>query len=367
MRWLAEKSKSLGIVLTIALVGLLLVVPEQVLRLSGFRHESGIRLVPEFIYPAGGHFFSSLVPDDKLFWRHAGGPPGVNSWGFRGKEVQVPKPKGTYRILFLGDSCTEQGYPYMVEERLNEKFKCRDVRFESVVLAIAGFSSYQGKVAAELYGTKVDPDLIIVFFGWNDQWLACGSVDSQKVVSVPNGLRDDLVVWTYRRLRLLQFANWALTKALSASGPKLDQVRVPADHYRENLIKMKTVLETKNRPLVYMTAPTAYYRLGVPAYITKKGFASDAQSAISLHKHYNGIVRDVAAQEGAYLLDLETQMDSVPDIRSIFTEDNIHFTHAGMSVVADSLVDMITTRILAAEPFCRGYPRESTAGQASTK
>lgn len=347
--WLAAKQKSVGLFLTIAVLASLLIVPEQVLRLSGFRYESGIRLIPEFVYPAGGYFFSKLVPDEKLLWRRVAGEADVNSWGFRGHEVQVPKPKGTYRILFLGDSCTEQGYPYMVEERLNQQFKDSDLRFESIVLATSGFSSYQGKVTAELYGAKVDPDLVVVFFGWNDHWLARGSVDAEKIVSVHNGPIDDLIMWTYGRLRVLQFANWALTGRFSAARSGHGQQRVPANQYRENLIEINRILQSRNRPIVFITAPTAYYKLGVPEYITKKGFASDAMSAKSLHKNYNKIVREVAGKEGAYLLDLEPQIGSSPDLRSIFTEDNIHFTQAGLSVVADALVDLIKTQILAAK------------------
>lgn len=52
----------------------------------------------------------------------------INSHGFGDKEHTCEKKKGFYRILVLGDFCTqalqvplEQSFPYVLEERLNSK------------------------------------------------------------------------------------------------------------------------------------------------------------------------------------------------------------------------------------------------------
>ncbi len=80
--------------------------------------------------------------------------------------MEIPKPPGRARVLFLGDSCTQQGYPRLVELYLT--IADEDRSFEAVTLAVAGYSPYQGRVLAETYGVQMQPDFVVVYFGWND-------------------------------------------------------------------------------------------------------------------------------------------------------------------------------------------------------
>ncbi len=52
-----------------------------------------------------------------------------------------------------------------------------------MTLALSGYSSHQGRVLAELYGETLEPDLAVIYFGWNDHWRAYQTIDSQKVVT----------------------------------------------------------------------------------------------------------------------------------------------------------------------------------------
>ncbi len=109
-------SKNLvGWSLTLATLNLFLVVPELGLRAADFRAESGI----QFGYPRPTEFMR-FAPDERLFWKLPPSNQNVNSLGFPGDEIPSPKPAGRYRVMFLGDSCTQQGYPDFVELFLNE-------------------------------------------------------------------------------------------------------------------------------------------------------------------------------------------------------------------------------------------------------
>ena len=172
---LASRGKPVAWLLVIASFNLMIVAPELTLRGAGFRYESNI----QFGYPRPEDF-TTLVPDEFLFWKLAPGP-GVNSMGFPGDEIETPKPADTYRILFLGDSCTWQGYPTGVKLFLEWDAAGKSQRrFDAVSLAVPGYTSYQGRIVAERLAGQVDPDLAVIYYGWNDHWLAYGAVDWRR-------------------------------------------------------------------------------------------------------------------------------------------------------------------------------------------
>jgi len=72
----------------------------------------------------------------------------------------------------------------------------------------------------------------------------------------------------------------------------------------------------------------------VPRYLVEKGFADDPASVLELHRQYNQVTRDVAAEPGVYLLDLAATLEREVDLRSIFVEDGIHLTEEGRWEVA---------------------------------
>jgi lysophospholipase L1-like esterase len=53
------------------------------------------------------------------------------------------------------------------------------------------------------------------------------------------------------------------------------------------------------------------------------------------HRRYNAIVREVAAETGAALVDLEAEAESRADVGRLFVDDRIHFTGEGARWVAE--------------------------------
>ena len=250
--------------------------------------------------------------------------------------MQIPKPSGFCRILFLGDSVPGQGYPNLVEKLLNGKQSAQYV--ESVNLALAGYSSHQGRAVVNKYGAVVDPDLVVISYGWNDHWLAYGSVDSQKVINVNPSWGAELFSMSYRHIRLLQWSRYLLTPLLGADQPLAD-VRVSTNEYADNLTFMGRFFSDRGVPVIFITPPTAHYRLGVPDYLIRQGFAVDKNSVITLHRRYNQILREVAAKNSWLVLDLEREFETGGDLSKIFLEDGIHLTGAGLAVIAARISD----------------------------
>jgi lysophospholipase L1-like esterase len=104
----------------------------------------------------------------------AGVPVGINSLGFRDtREYALEKPRGTFRILVLGDSVTfghgalyETTYPYLLEQRLRAWRP--DVEWQVWNLGVPGYSTRDELTYLQQVGDRYAPDLVIVGFFIND-------------------------------------------------------------------------------------------------------------------------------------------------------------------------------------------------------
>jgi lysophospholipase L1-like esterase len=308
------------------LAGLFLSLTEIVLRLIHFHYEPDL----EFSYPRPGDF-SQLRYDPDVFWTLDPAQPDVNEWGFPGDEILIPKRKGEFRILFLGDSVMQAGYPALVEGCFQQRGYSQ---VKAVSLAIYGYSSYQGRVLAEKYGEMLEPDLVVVEFGWNDHWLAYGEPDAEKQF---HPLSPTKLLWhkALARSRLLQGLAWMETHLTEGKkNPLPGGVRVSAEQYRENLTRIREIFEGKNIPVVFITAPSGWARLGAPEEIFARGFATHAESVTVLHAQYNQIVRETGGE--GYVLDLEKQIQgsSAEQLAQFFETDHIHPSKSGSQEIA---------------------------------
>ena len=331
---LARRGNSVTWFLSVAALNVLLLTPELVLRQAQFRHDAGI----QFGYPRPSEF-EILVPDEELFWRLAPGRPDVNSLGFRGREIERPKPAQVYRVLFLGDSVPYQGYPALVETFLNGPGR-GPRRFASVNLAVPGYSTYQGRRVVARYAEMLEPDLAVISYGWNDHWQAYGAVDSRKTIAVDRSAAGRAMRTLYEHSRLVQWLRWMLAPLLGREQP-LSVVRVPRDEYEANLIDIGSFFAARRVPVIFITPPTAHYALGVPDYLVTEGFAASKERVTALHREYNQIVRDVAAAHGWLSLDLERELAGLDSLPELFGRDGIHLTRAGSALVARRIADFI--------------------------
>jgi lysophospholipase L1-like esterase len=126
-----------------------------------------------------------LERDDDLFWKfkpnqklpeNAWPFKGVisNSQGFREDHfIPLEKPKGEFRILFLGDSCTfgygldyTDSFPNQAEMMLSKGLKGRHV--ECINSGVPGYTIFQGYQNFLKWGSVLKPDWVVVCYGWND-------------------------------------------------------------------------------------------------------------------------------------------------------------------------------------------------------
>ena len=94
----------------------------------------------------------------------------INSLGLRGPEIRDPKPPGRWRVVCLGDSCTfgaAHPYPQILQSMLDER---APGAFEIVNAGVIGYTSLHGLEWFERDLARLRPDVVTLYFGWNDMW-----------------------------------------------------------------------------------------------------------------------------------------------------------------------------------------------------
>jgi len=99
-----------------------------------------------------------------------------NSLGFRGKEISIPKPPGTIRVLVLGDSVTlqtalpeDETYTDLAGKILSASFKV-----EVINAAVTGVGLMEEIGILKENGLRVQPDVVLLGFYLNDSRPAWG-------------------------------------------------------------------------------------------------------------------------------------------------------------------------------------------------
>lgn len=91
----------------------------------------------------------------------------INKLGFADKEYDLIKASGTYRIVVLGDSITEQGwYVKQLEELLN--LRNDGLKYEVFNCGVGGYSVTQYYYYLRDTALSFDPDMVILGFCLND-------------------------------------------------------------------------------------------------------------------------------------------------------------------------------------------------------
>jgi lysophospholipase L1-like esterase len=94
----------------------------------------------------------------------------INSHGIRDQEYAIPKPKGIYRIIILGDSVTfgteypiGQTYPKLLEQKLNQQANPR-LKYEVLNAGVCSYNAIQKFILLKNKLLDYQPDLVIFQF-----------------------------------------------------------------------------------------------------------------------------------------------------------------------------------------------------------
>jgi len=99
--------------------------------------------------------------------------PEHNKLGYRGKDINLPKPEGVFRIVALGGSTTystgtspEESYPAFLQQILRDDYGYTQV--EVINGGMSGYTSWENLANFAFRVLELEPDMIIVYAAVND-------------------------------------------------------------------------------------------------------------------------------------------------------------------------------------------------------
>jgi len=314
--------------LTLALIStyLLFAVVENLLAWTHFDAE-----LPPIVFQgqnnAGGVDVPETTPDAELLYRFT---PGtyfqgrlINSLGFREREVDPKKKPGALRVICMGDSVTGQGRPgysqYLHDRLTNNPPTSQS--WEAFNIGVHGYSTLQGLRQFQKMGRLLEPDIVTVFFGWNDHWLNVEG-DRQKMGLEMRPVAGRIFE-VLRKKRFFRFFIWALSPVqhLSRREKGADRVlRVPPEEYRSTLKAFVKEIRGSGAIPVLITAP----RRSLTDEVIRKEYIRSIDEGNRIHDQYVEITRAVARNTQAELLDLAILLTG-KECDAYFARDGIHF------------------------------------------
>ncbi len=271
----------------------------------------------------------------------------INAQGFVGPEIKKHKEPGVYRIFALGDSCTfgPYGYTYpgILSALLNADLP--DKNIEVINAGVEGYNSFHALARLREDVLPYDPDLVVVYIGWNDLMKRHPEADTKgaRRSNLAELLQESYLVRGYRKLLFYHLR--PLVQRPEVDPNELDfrafDEFVPVT-YRRNIEAIIRLLQEKEVEIILTTRPTVLRRdMALDDLRRQNVFfpyyagAYSLDKLLSLHRAYNRVVRDVADQYSIPLVDLDEVFNNREKERLFW--DTMHPSRAGHRLIALSL------------------------------
>jgi lysophospholipase L1-like esterase len=297
----------------------------------------------------------------------------TNNMGFRGDHLAVPKPPNELRIFMVGGSSTECFYlddseavSRVLQDELNGRLSSgRVARAYNAGKSGDASDDHVSMIVHRI--VHLQPDVMVVFSGFNDLTRALRAPDYLHFVDAPEGkvpllkmvatefqfprrlfyLRQRTSMSPRERLEQIPLqsdyaAKVQLRKSVSTSN---ERPRTDPTGYRRNLLTIIGVARAHDIRLVFMTQQTTWnsrtdpraaewhwmlYRYGVTY---REDFMDEALEGL------NRVMREVTAQHRVPLYDLARIMPK----SSEYFYDDVHFTVQGARRAGTELAQVLAS------------------------
>jgi lysophospholipase L1-like esterase len=275
----------------------------------------------------------------------------INRWGFRGRDLAMVKPHGALRVAAIGDSITfgmeaeddESVWVSRLAERLREPLGPTPI--EAINAAVPGYTLALSAERLLRDVAPFAPDIVIVLQTATDiaahsrrQFASQEREGDGRSPFARLLAEHSLLINLVRQNAAPLLARWMP----SGRHDRLDERGL--QEYEDKLTRLFDECRRRGWRAVLCTSPRSFGDAGSPAdqYVLA-GTALLNNPALSLvglndaYDRYNDVIRDVAARQGATLVDLDRL---VPRGRTYFV-DATHLNNAGHALVAECVASAL--------------------------
>ena len=275
------------------------------------------------------------------------GPIRINSRGFRGAEIEDPKPEGRIRLAFLGASTTfcaeatglESTWPHLVVEGLRAAEP--GLEFDYVNAGVGGFTTRESLANLEHRVAAFEPDVILYYEATNDL-----TADSRR-------LAEEAGLYRRGEGEHARIGNWWLTYYLIEKNlrqflaPREERAKLRFEPrelsrgFEERLTRLAQAARARAPVVVLVTFAVQLRRDQTPEALRNAAASAlyympflEPASLLDGYEEYNRVIRAVAAETGAILIEGETGIPGDPE----HFADSVHFRDPGSRIQAERIL-----------------------------
>ena len=274
----------------------------------------------------------------------------------------IQKPAATYRIVVFGGSSTENGhvysqtqihYPLLLQSHLRKELNTENI--EVINLGMSGYATPHSLILLELDVLSWDPDLVILSHNFNDllasYWPNFTYDYSHKYgtqyyshnISLPNHMfQHSQLYWT---------AKFNLQAIQRATGPEItrksygDDLPKNTTHvFKRNLNTFIAIAKNNEVQVILGNQPLQRNEEYFDFHMRHKKYNDIVvyplhDEFIIHHNTFNEIIKEIANETNVHFIDNDSVLANNEDLFIDF----VHYTPAGVQVLAQNYVDYILT------------------------
>lgn len=276
--------------------------------------------------------------DPLLFWKlkpniMKDGNALTNSFGLRGPDIPGEKADDEFRILSLGESTTfafRQPYERTYTSLLENIGPIDNRKVRAINAGIPAYTIVQGATYLKHRGLKFAPDLVVIYFGWNDflptaiRETRDAGASKATVGKTDLELLERHAALSYRVFHFLtKHSNLARSIAFRKKFTKDDIItgvsdpRVPESDRELMLKEISTLCQNKGIELIVV----------IPWY-----------------KQFNNhipLLRKFASNRNVHVVDLPHNTKHLNNRLNEYFDDNIHPNAKGHALIAENIQEKI--------------------------
>ncbi len=279
----------------------------------------------------------------------------INSRGFRGPEIAVPKPADTIRIAFLGASTTysaevssnEAAWPHLVVAGLRQRWP--DKSFDYVNAGVPGYTASTSLENLRRRVAPLEPDVIVVYHGTND--LSSNSYDMASAQGVVQQ-RSEQKLSAFSNYSLLWYLlekNLMVAASQSQSQATVGKIAFDGAALEKQFEGDLQALLQESRsvaPVVFVATFSTQMRADqTPERLRDAAVTSlfympymTLDNLLEGFAGYNRVITETARNTG---VDLIADENAIPGDTEHF-KDSVHFTDAGSRAMAERVLNTMT-------------------------